>query len=533
MAEKPDFILNFQRPKNTEIKKIGNNWYLYERFNKYDPEIKRSRKVSGKCLGKITPEGLVPTRRRLTPVAQLPAEPADTVEAGATVFLWRRTTNLRERLQKHFPDMWRPIYVIALLRLLKDPRFKRLQMHYEYSLLSHVLPGQSFSASSNAALLKNLGARREAIRNFMHEDVARKSVFIMFDGHRLVTSSKTMPFAELGYDSKRRYMPKINLLYIYSLGDGYGSPVYYKQFVGSTPDVAAFSNMLEESGITNTDCTIIADKGFASEADFELLQDRDLKYVIPIRRGNRFVKPLLPLNPRSYQDLFTYNGRAIQALRIDDEGFSVFVYFDAQLYANELADATERGEKLNGTLELKCNREMERRSKGQGRLTDEELEQIEPRNLTEVHDNIPEMGTVTIRTNRTELNSEQVYRIYKQRQNIEQFFRTYGMTLDFDASYMRNQTSQEAWLFLNHLSSMMGMDCITSIAEIGEDKTISLEDLKQSLGKIMVSKLKDQWLVSPIKRSVEKIIEKLNFEVTAKEIAAIVAEGMPAEGQRT
>ena len=220
-------------------------------------------------------------------------------------------------------------------------------------------------------------------------------------------------------------------------------------------------------------------------------------------------------------------------MRIDDEGFAVFVYFDAQLYANELADATERGEKLNGTLKLKCNREMEWRSKGQGRLTDEELEQIEPRNLTEVHDNIPEMGTVTIRTNHTELNSERVYRIYKQRQNIEQFFRTYGMTLDFDASYMRNQTSQEAWLFLNHLSSMMGMDCITSIAEIGEDKTLSLEDLKQSLGKIMVSKLKDQWLVSPIKRSVEKIIEKLNFEVKTEEIAAIVAEGMLSAGQRT
>lgn len=47
-------------------------------------------------------------------------------------------------------------------------------------------------------------------------------------------------------------------------------------------------------------------------------------------------------------------------MRIDDEGFAVFVYFDAQLYANELADATERGEKLNGTLELKCNREMDR-----------------------------------------------------------------------------------------------------------------------------------------------------------------------------
>ena len=29
MAEKPDFVASFQRPQNTEIKHIRNNWYLY------------------------------------------------------------------------------------------------------------------------------------------------------------------------------------------------------------------------------------------------------------------------------------------------------------------------------------------------------------------------------------------------------------------------------------------------------------------------------------------------------------------------
>ena len=43
---KPDFVVNFQRPANTEIKHISGHWYLYERTSKYDPKIKRSRKVS-------------------------------------------------------------------------------------------------------------------------------------------------------------------------------------------------------------------------------------------------------------------------------------------------------------------------------------------------------------------------------------------------------------------------------------------------------------------------------------------------------
>nr|WP_240908531.1 hypothetical protein [Sutterella wadsworthensis] len=97
------------------------------------------------------------------------------------------------------------------------------------------------------------------------------------------------------------------------------------------------------------------------------------------------------------------------------------------------------------------------------RLTNKELQALQPQDLMEIHSEIPEMGTVTIRTNRTDLN--------------------------FEASYMRTQATQEAWLFLKHLSSMMGMGCITDIAAMNEDKNISLEDLKRTLGKIMATRV--------------------------------------------
>ena len=83
MIEKPDFILHFQKPENTEIKHIRGHWYLYERHNKYDPSIKRSRKVSGKCLGRITEQGLIPTKRRLVSVDHKP-QISDVVEVADT-----------------------------------------------------------------------------------------------------------------------------------------------------------------------------------------------------------------------------------------------------------------------------------------------------------------------------------------------------------------------------------------------------------------------------------------------------------------
>ncbi len=84
---------------------------------------------------------------------------------------------------------------------------------------------------------------------------------------------------------------------------------------------------------------------------------------------------------------------------------------------------------------------MKRRAKGALRLTNEELQALQPQDLMEIHNEIPEMGTVTIRADRTDLNCVQVYRVYKQRQAIEQFFRTYGASLDFEASYMRTQAT--------------------------------------------------------------------------------------------
>lgn len=64
---------------------------------------------------------------------------------------------------------------------------------------------------------------------------------------------------------------------------------------------------------------------------------------------------------------------------------------------------------------------------------------------------------------------------------------------------MRDRTSQEAWQFLNHLSATIAMECIADIARIGEDKNVSFEDLRQTLGKIMANQVNGKWTLAPSK----------------------------------
>ncbi len=81
MAERPDWVAGFDRPRGTETRRMRGRWYLYERSYRYDPEIKRPRKVLGRCLGKITPEGLVPSASRAERAASAQAaEVSDVVE---------------------------------------------------------------------------------------------------------------------------------------------------------------------------------------------------------------------------------------------------------------------------------------------------------------------------------------------------------------------------------------------------------------------------------------------------------------------
>lgn len=39
--EKPDFVKNYNKPKNTEIKHINGHWYLYERTSAMRRRLKK------------------------------------------------------------------------------------------------------------------------------------------------------------------------------------------------------------------------------------------------------------------------------------------------------------------------------------------------------------------------------------------------------------------------------------------------------------------------------------------------------------
>ena len=278
---------------------------------------------------------------------------------------------MRERLMEFFPGIWERVYAIAMLRTVYGPRLCKVEDNYQDSMIGQSYKGLALSPASISDLMSHLGDKRAAMDGFMRAMAGSGgAASFLIDGHRIISASEGMGDAALGYDSKMRHRPQLNLLYVFSL------------------------------------------------------------------------------------------------------------------YRDEEDDLIKRMTGWNEGLEAMKERERQRRLRGKGQYTDAELDAMRPLRLSDVLAGNPERGTISIRTDRLDLNSRQVYSIYKQRQTIEQGFKTYDDSLMGDSSYMHSDAGFEAWLFLNHLSMMMVYDAAEEIYRKGLSNKYSFDMFRKLLTKI-------------------------------------------------
>jgi len=470
-----------QRQKGTEIKVIGGKYYLCKATSKWDPKIKRPRKISGDYLGVLTPEGLIPARRKLINIK----ESVSSKEFGSSWLLYSITGDIKERLESHFPDMWKEIYAISILRTVRPCAFRYIAERYDNSAMSEILPGLSLSSSSITTLLKKLGSRRKSISLFMKDFLFDEHEYLIFDGTDLVSFSKGMNDNQLGYNNKGIFDPKLNLLYAFMGGIDKNSPAYYRKFPGSICDVTAFSSFVSEMGINDT--VIIADKGFGSKDNFEDLDKAGLNYIIPLRRNSQEYErsPLMAADKSGFEGVFQYNDRPIWHYSCQDEdNHTVAVFLDSELRLQEEKDYVRRlSAKYQGYTE----------------------DGLRAKQL--------EFGTIVLKTNLSE-TSEKLFHLYKRRVQIEQMFDDYKNLLDMDSSYLQNDTSMEAWLFINHICLMSCYKVFEMLRSYDLLKKYSVKGvLQEYLSNVRIENITGSWRYEAITKRNRDLIEKMSFNL--------------------
>ena len=473
----PEWVEKHRR-KGTNISCIRGKYYLYACTSKYDPVKKRAKKITGEYLGRITEEGLIPPKRKREDVG---IKEVSIKEYGASKAVYELGTDIYTILKKHFPKDADKLFALAVLRLIEKVPFKRIREAYASSYLSEQFGKLALSSASLSNFLKEFGQNRTAIVSFLKEFVGSDE-YVLFDGTNIISNSTNMDINRVGYNSHRIYDPQFNLMLAFSAEKH--MPGYYRVVPGNVRDVTAFRQSVMESGIRNM--TVIADKGFGSESNFKMMEENDLKYIVPLRRNNSMIdRTKLKTGDRSsFDGHFMFKNRVIWYYSYKKNNRTIIICLDSDLRNEEERDYA-----------LRIHKELEG-------FTDEGLV-----------DKQYDFGTIAFCTNIDD-TPETIYSLYKTRGEIEQSFDFLKNLLEQDKTYLQSQYSVETWAFLNQLSLMLVYRIYNKLHDCGLTKKYSVADFLDYLKYIRIAKINNAWYTGEITGATRTLLDKLDIHIT-------------------
>ena len=282
----PQWALDYRKP-GTELRHIRGKYYLYSVSSKYDPKLKRSKKISGKILGTITQQdGFVESEKKKLREKAMFVVDFDTIcvrEFGFSSFLSQYNQLIEQRLKQFFPEHFLVILYMAYCRFVHFSPLKNMAFHIAKSMLS-VDDKTVYNEKKFSMNLREIGGMRVQATDYLKSFI-KVNDNVMVDMTNVFSNSEKMRYSKEGYNSEMVFEKQFNLMYIYS--PQMIQPVFYRLYSGNIKEVTGFKLCLQESGLT--DVTIIADKGFHSAANVALMNQEGFKYILPLKRDSSLI----------------------------------------------------------------------------------------------------------------------------------------------------------------------------------------------------------------------------------------------------
>ncbi len=439
------------RAKDREVRYIGGRYYVYEYSYVYDPTKKRSRKITGKLLGRITKEdGFIESpKRRLENV-----QDAKCRECGLSSFIINNNVEIVERLKKAFPKEWQAIILMTYSRLKHQSPIKRMVDDFENSMLAEWF-GKYPSKKAIPEILKSIGkneySRSEYMKNFITEDD-----FLLIDSTFIRAGIKKSALCKDGYNKDKIWESQTSLLYLYS--KNLNEPVYYRLLAGNIRDVKSLQLTIKDAGIKNA--MIIADKGFYSKENTQELINNGLDFIIPLRRNSSLIDYT---GIQTSIDIIEYQKSAIRCKKTKVCNGYVYLFLNVE----------NAGAEENQLLLL-----------SKSHPEDCTIFDVDERKFT--------IGTIALFSNK-DLPPEDIYAMYKMRATIEQTFDTLKTTLKADAPFMSDDDKFQGWMFINHIALQLCYNILKIIKENKLSSKISINDAIRRLSEIKKIKVAGDW----------------------------------------
>lgn len=475
-----------------EIRYISGHYYTYLVSSKWDPEKGRPQKVTGKSIGKITEaDGFIPNANGLRLMREMRITPdvAPSVKNyGAYELLLQLTPGLGEKLREHFPDIFREIRTISLLRLVDSvTSAKMIQPLFLDSYMSDICGDISVSEGSVRRFISRLGSMQDQLDAFMKTHVMPGTT-LLFDGTAIFSRSADS-LAAKGYNPEHSRNPQARILYIFEKDTH--RPVFYRVVQGSVVDKAAFMDVVRASGCR--DCIIIADKGFYSKKNVSALMEAGMRYILPLQDNTVNVETEFYQNTddNKWDGVFSFNRRAVwyRKKASGNKGNFIYTFRDDSRKAELVGHYVEKADKDYGEEE---------------RVPKDVIKEIR-------------MGYFSFCSN-LDLPAKDIYLNYKQRWDIEQCFDYLKNSVVSSASHAHTDDYFRGWAFLNHISLMYYYGLLNALRNAELDEKYSAEDILKLTKNVYRIDTGDGqgFKISAIQKKTRGILNSLNVDLLRK-----------------
>lgn len=474
----PEWVYAHQ-PEKSAIHFIKGIYYVYGVSSKWDPEKHKTKKITGALLGKVTPEGFIPSEKKILKEELTASHPIKNY--GITALCLQLMDKELPQLKKYFPDSWQQIFILSVLRIAYKTHLKMLPFHLQENYFTQQWD-LNVSEKTYSDLLFTLGLKRDKIIEFKRAIFAGKN-FLLADSTNVFSESEQLHTNLPGYNSKREYRPQVNLLYIFS--SELMMPVYYRIVPGNIREVKAFKICIEESGIQ--DAIIVVDKGFYSDNNLLLLEKEGFQFIIPLRRNNNLIhySDFGKKENNNNTGFFKFQDKYIWYNRYEVQDKWATIFFDEQLKVEESQDYLMR---IDAEYEGYTIEEYKRKEKS--------------------------FGTLTLLSNIKEQEPEELYENYKSRVNIEVLFDAFKNILNADKTYMQKEESLEGWMFINFLAMRLYYALYKILKKQNLINRYSPNDILTMVDAIKMIKINNKFRLAEIPSKVENLLNKLKLPIT-------------------
>lgn len=470
----PEWVLKFKEPR-TEIKAIKGGYYKYAVEYKYNALKKRTDKITGVLLGKITEkDGFVPSDKNRLRTQKIKNNRIDIKNFGLYHLFSTLMKDEMLSFQKYFHrETCEILFAFAMFRWAYNSPIKRAPYYYNHDFCSQVFSKMSVDDRIVSDTLKLVGEQRTAVVAWMKSllntsDDETTGQFVMMDSTHVVSKSELLTVNAKGYNPNFDFDKQVRLMYLFASGSQ--QPVYYRLINGNITDIKSMALCVEEMNIQNV--IYIADKGFYSKNNIAMMKTQDLQYIIPIHRNNKLIdyKPLQKANFKSKLSYFMYQNRIIWYYNYKSEEENFITFLDEGLRAKEEADYVSR---ISSLPETHSEEKFAQKLNGFGTLS----------------------FTYHIKSEKT---PQEIYEAYKQRNEIETIFDAYKNFLKADVMYMQNRYVLEGWLTANFIAMIAYHKLYIRLKDAKKLSKHSPKDIIELSKSIYKLNINNEWQISEI-----------------------------------